>query len=57
VSRANHYLQKAEECRRQAERATVPGAREQWDRLAKQWDRMAEEAATESASRNPQPKI
>jgi anaerobic glycerol-3-phosphate dehydrogenase len=43
LPRPEYYRQKAEECRRQAERASAPGAKEQWMSLVAQWERLAKE--------------
>jgi hypothetical protein len=44
MTRADLYLLRAKECFEQADRATVPGVRERWERLARQWERLAHEA-------------
>jgi hypothetical protein len=44
MSDANKYLREAEECRRNAERASRPIDREAWLRLAADWVKLAEGA-------------
>ena len=57
VTRAYQYRVKAGECRDQAERARVPGVREQWLRLASQWERLAKEAERQSGQFAEQPGV
>jgi hypothetical protein len=55
-TRAQHYREQAEECRRPAERAKLDTDKAPWLTLSAQWQRMAEEAdpATRLPTQQPQ---